>query len=412
MIIKSAIITNYHSCRKTRIVFDPQLTALIGINGSGKTSILRALLLLKNAFKSHRYYRSLSSTDYIKSQIILEMQEDEDTIILKADIYYAFDEDLNENVVFSTTKWKINDLAGNEWMDIPIEVITPNNQMAMFEYNAKKIGINALTKSWYKYKNIKNIIPNNVYDIISKVITYILGFNYYSATQFSDPGKCPSSIEVDNETQYRRMRSNIHYTFLQDLYNLKNNDENTFLRYLALVNKKGIGLISDIKFQKINISSETVDIKISGFVNTQKRQKIIIIPKIKIGYSYLSPSQLSEGTFKTLALIFYAISTKSSFIMIEEPEVCVHHGLLNSIIEIIKAESKYKQIALSTHSDYVLDRLIPENVVLINKEELKGTTTRKLSLALTKNGYKAMHEYLESSGSLGEYWKEGGLDNA
>lgn len=411
MYIKSALVTEYHSCKKTNVEFDKNLTALIGLNGSGKTSILRAILLLKNAFKSHRYYRDISSKDYMKSQVLIELVDDNLTSYLKADIYYIFDDELNEEVILVTTKWKIEGIAGNKWMDIPVEVISSNNQLAMFEYNEKKIGIDALTKNWYKYKNIKDIIPNEVYKIVSKGLEYIYGFNYYSATQFSDPGKCPSSIELENENQYRRIRSGVHNTFLHDLYSSYKNDKSTFSRYIGLINENGMGLVSGIEFQEINVSSETVNIKIGGSVDTKKRQRLIIVPKIIMGNTYLSPSQLSEGTFKTIALIFYTISSKSSLLMIEEPEVCVHHGLLNSIIEIIKKESTRKQIVISTHSDYVLDRLDPGNVVLIKKGKTTGTIAKKLSISLTKNGYNAMHEYLNTSGNLGEYWKEGGLEN-
>jgi len=34
-----------------------------------------------------------------------------------------------------------------------------------------------------------------------------------------------------------------------------------------------------------------------------------------------------------------------------------------------------------------------------------------LTKTLSQNDYKALKEYLENSGNLGEYWKEGGFDD-
>jgi len=126
---------------------------------------------------------------------------------------------------------------------------------------------------------------------------------------------------------------------------------------------------------------------------------------------FLIPNQLSEGTFKTLALLFYIINDVSELLLIEEPEVCIHHGLLDSIIELIKVQSKKKQIIISTHSDYVLDKLKPENVVLVSRDTDKGTIAKPLSKALSKNDYAALKSYLQDEGNLGEYWKLSEFEN-
>jgi predicted ATPase len=123
-----------------------------------------------------------------------------------------------------------------------------------------------------------------------------------------------------------------------------------------------------------------------------------------------SPSQLSEGTFKTMGLLYYLLTSKSRLLLIEEPEVCVHHGLLATIVELTKSVSNSKQIVMSTHSDYVLDKLNPEAVFLVRNMGAKGTFATKISKALSKDSYNALKEYLETSGSLGEYWRQGGLD--
>ena len=66
---------------------------------------------------------------------------------------------------------------------------------------------------------------------------------------------------------------------------------------------------------------------------------------------------------------------------------------------------------ISTHSDYVIDKLTPENVVLVRKTKESGTVASSLPKSLSRNDFRALKEYLSESGNLGEYWKEGGFEN-
>ena len=65
----------------------------------------------------------------------------------------------------------------------------------------------------------------------------------------------------------------------------------------------------------------------------KKKEGLLVIPTMVVKGLRLGPSQLSEGTFKSLALLYYLLSDTSPLMLVEEPEVCVHHGLLTSILE-------------------------------------------------------------------------------
>lgn len=103
------------------------------------------------------------------------------------------------------------------------------------------------------------------------------------------------------------------------------------------------------------------------------------------------------------------ITEDSTALLIEEPEVCVHQGLLSSILELIKSSSRHKQMIISTHSDYVLDHVSPDNVFRVTSDKTKGTVARHIRKTMTSKEYSALREYLDQEGNLGEYWREGGL---
>jgi predicted ATPase len=135
----------------------------------------------------------------------------------------------------------------------------------------------------------------------------------------------------------------------------------------------------------------------------------MVVPTLLFGRTRLSPSQLSEGTFKTLAVIFYLISDRSRLLLLEEPEVCVHHGLLNSILELIKTHARSKQIIFSTHSDFVLDAVAPNSVFLVTRDRARGTSVRSVPAAFSKSEFRVLKDYLAEVGGLGEFWRHGGF---
>jgi predicted ATPase len=161
---------------------------------------------------------------------------------------------------------------------------------------------------------------------------------------------------------------------------------------------------------KFDLASSAIKALGSAKIFETINSNIVIIPRVTKGRSSLSFSQLSEGTFKSIALLFYLITDQSNLLLIEEPEVCVHHGLLNHLIATIKAFSNQKQIIFSTHSDFVLDSLKPENVFLVKNSEKQGTTVKSIAKALSKQNFKALKEYLATEGNLGDYWRSGGID--
>ena len=248
---------------------------------------------------------------------------------------------------------------------------------------------------------------------LKEVASYYRSFTYYSASQFTDPSKCPIFIEIDDTIRATRLQRRLetHAKWLYDLYATQQNNEKSFNSFLSVVGSGGIGLIDSIEFNEIPVSSEDYRVRVGGRVVTQKRTKKMVIPQIRIGSSVLSPSQLSEGTFRTLAMLFYILSDSSGLLLIEEPEVCIHHGLLASVIEIIKERSEDKQIVISTHSDFILDHLATDSVYVVNRKHAGGTSIAGLNAFLGASDGNALRKFLDQEGTLGEYWKLGALDD-
>jgi len=378
-------IVNYRSCIKTTIDVQDNLTTLIGINGVGKSNILNSLLLLKKINRNRFFHQEIIQETLKHTGLKLFLTIDKISYTLKSDIYIETDENNLDDVLYAEIFLKKSKDKTQDWRPIPID---------LFSYVER---LKIINKPFNDRKIQDEYLKSEEGQIAIQIVDFLLSISYYSATQFADPTRCPVSISIQ-ETEIQGIKNReSHSMFIYDLYSSYKSENKSFIKYVNIINKNGIGLIENIKFTEHKY--------------TELNNRTVITPIFEIDGQRLSPNQLSEGTFKTLALIFYVLNDKSELLLIEEPEVCVHHGLLNSVIALIKQQSKEKQIIISTHSDFVLDKLKPENIILVKKDIQKGTLADKLSKTMSKDDYSALKEYLKTSGNLGEYWKEGGFEN-
>jgi AAA15 family ATPase/GTPase len=391
-------INNYRSCIETGFNLPQNLMALIGANGVGKSNILYALQLFTKMDRNRRFFSEANKELIANTQINLVIEFEDKIIYLRTVFYYETDERNVDEVNHIEVKYRIKGENSRKWNNVDDSVY---ELMSVFRSQKFKFKLKDLPK---QFQSEKIQFPIRLMESLSNL-------SYYSATQFSDPSKCPISIELDDfKISFRSRINKIHQQFIYDLYKAFRSSDSNFELFINTVGVNGLGLIENIEFREHTIPSSSYKVKTGGKIQQIENTKSIVIPSVKVDGLTLSPNQLSEGTFKTLALVFYILNDKNELLLIEEPEVCIHHGLLSSILQLIIQQSRYKQIVISTHSDYVLDMLKPENILLVHKEYEIGTKVNSISKALSANEFRVLKDYLESEGNLGEYWKEGGFD--
>jgi len=194
------------------------------------------------------------------------------------------------------------------------------------------------------------------------------------------------------------------------MYKLRATNRTRYDSFVSVVNRHGLGLVDEIYWKRVKVSSSKVEVQTGGRIQRIRRQRLLIVPSAKVGADRLSFNQLSEGTFRTVALVFYLITDQSTLLLLEEPEVCVHQGLLRSIIELIRAQSRQRQIVFSTHSDFVLDHIDLREVFMVSRTAERGTTVRSLATETTAKTLGILRKYLQTEGNLGDFWRQGGLD--
>ncbi len=402
--LERIVIENYRSCLRTSLSLHPQLSVLIGPNGSGKTNILQAIMLLN---RLTRYEGDWPSEDIstVGSRIKAYFSVSGLLTRLNATVQLHADETNTDVITGSRQKWAITSKKGDrETVELP-----------MFSVEENVAGIR-LTPYSIKYVNFlfrSSSASKRALSNIRQVATFCRGIRYYGASQFTNPSRCPVSFEIEigrsrPKTRFPKIAK--HGRILNDIYSAyKKDPRGRYDQFMSIVGPNGLKLIDDLTFEEVETSSIEHLVRIGGNLETRHRNRLLIIPRFFIGKQRLSPNQLSEGTFKTLSLLFYVITEDTSALLVEEPEVCVHHGLLSSILDLIKSYSKQKQMIITTHSDYVLDHVSPENVLRVAYDKDSGTSVRSISRIMTTKELAALKTYLQREGNLGDYWREGGL---
>jgi hypothetical protein len=347
----------------------------------------------------------------VTSRLKATFQQRLTEVRLRASVDAYADESNNDVMVGARQKWTLEGPNGKHSLDVPLSLADVGT------YSMYRSVFGRPSEEYYSYVKARLRLPSMptrsqgwIWKAMRGVSAYCAGIRYYGASQFTNPGTCPASFEIDREgNRLSLTRSRPHVKILYSMYSAYRDESAKYRQFIEIVGPKGLRLIDGLTFRVVRTSSVDHSVRVGGKVEVRTRHKLLVIPQFKIGKQTLSPNQLSEGTFKTLALLFHVITEESSALLIEEPEVCVHHGLLSSILELIKSYSRRKQMIISTHSDYVLDHVSPDNVFRVTLDKSKGTVARHIRKTMTSKEYSALREYLEQEGNLGEYWREGGL---
>lgn len=122
---------------------------------------------------------------------------------------------------------------------------------------------------------------------------------------------------------------------------------------------------------------------------------------VNSNYSF-SPHQLSDGSLRFMALATLLLQppkTLPNVVIIDEPELGLHPAAITELAGMVRTASKNCQIILATQSPRLVDEFDVDDIVVVERDELKQCTTFK------KLDAQSLNDWLKDY-SLSELWEK------
>lgn len=399
--IKSIRLTNFFSFRDETIDFNNGANVLIGINGSGKSNMLKALMLLKTGIEGNSdenalqnfivsryggfdniYCKSLGDQEYentIGLEFVLngKMISEYGPIKFRSDVLYKIILVRKADSANYFVSEKIESIDGFIYLDFyngegKVTEKIDNSKPSFVkydDYNPQELSLSKIS-DFDKDRFLPLVI-------IKRALKNIYVYNYFDTTYKS---KLRQSMVATSSGQY----------LLPDGTNLP-----------QIINQ--IKINDKVNYKRLTGSLTDVNPYFSGFdFNFLGSGVFELMLDEKELNSSVHITHVSDGTLRYLCLLAILFNVKpGSVICIDEPEVGLHPDMILNVSKAIKEASEKATLVVITHSTDILNYFELNQIRVFEKDDNNTTEVTKFKKSDFEGWYD---EYLP-----GSMWKSGDL---
>lgn len=370
--IKSIRITRFFSFGEAQtITLSPDTNILVGINGTGKSNFLKALLFLYESVvgegmeklfseKWGGFSSAVNFSDAKTEQITIHYEFDKEKLKELYQDGYEFEN--NPDYLIGITKqgisnYMITEVFGylfsktnryylvslkNNWTALSKEAIIMNqkaineHEIPSEKFNSKELILRQLSDPT-QYPALHTI---------KRAIEQIKVYTYFDTTQ--------NSIVRQLSPYYSALY------LLQDGRNITH-----LLNYLSNQEIPAYKQIMELLRKHINPNFEDLGFMVMG------NGKILLTLKEKYLEKTITIDHISDGTLRFLLLLAILYNpNRGKVICIDEPEIGLHPDMIKTIAEGIKYAAKTgSQMIIATHSPLLLNYFELEDLQIFEKDE-------------------------------------------
>jgi predicted ATPase len=401
--IKSIKLTNFFSFKEEEINLNQQANILIGVNGSGKSNLFKAILLLKVGVEGN-------ADDSALRELIVNNWGGFDNIYCKAITEGTFQYSIG--LEFKLDGEKLSSFGPMRFHDdITYKIIIVKKPSTDNYYVSEKI-----SSPNYIYLNFTNgsgHVSERLHDGDSPAIQYTQ-YNDYNPQELA-----LSKISEFDKDRYlplvvikRAIKDIAIYTYFDTTPSSKLRRAMSATSGTKKLLPDGSNLPQILNSIKINnktsykiIQSKVKDVNemFAGFDFNFLGSGVfeLMLDEDELNSS-VHITHVSDGTLRYLCLLSILYNPdRGSLICIDEPEVGLHPDMLYNISNAINNESENTTFLIASHSENVLNGFNIDNVRVFEKDESNCTKVKAFSEKDFEGWYEAF--------SPGSMWREGDL---
>jgi predicted ATPase len=399
--IKEIKLTNFYGFREETITLQPDVNMLIGINGSGKSNLFRAIRLLKDGIagkglRAH-IFEDLGGFDNIffkgsqSGERTITLQFTLDVAVLNAfSRGYPVETDITYTIEFArlgssqdyTLQERVSsvDRRGVELKSFLNRTATTGELLHEAKTGLTTVSkLNQIEVEWQELA-LRDVSDSRQYPVANAVKQAIREISVYDYFDTTPTSAIRRATMATGDKVLHRNGGNLG----QILNSLKINSKSHFskiVEHLHEVNSHFRGF--DFNFISGNVGIELM-------LDEQGLESAVHV------------SCISDGTLRYLCLLAILLNPeRGKLICIDEPEVGLHPDMIRNIANAIKQAAKESTLLIATHSDHLLNCFDLEQVRVFEKDDTNNTKVTTYKEEQFKNWYETFLP--------GDMWNAGDL---
>ncbi|MFS0824805.1 ATP-dependent nuclease [Bacillus sp. 1P02SD] len=346
--LSKVVLKNYKSYMDFSLDFNTDVNIIIGDNDSGKSTLLEAINLVLTCQLNNRHISNEITPYIFNTSVIAEYIEGikaKKPTPLPAILIEAYFNDSDN--LYSSLKGT-NNTEGTDCPGVYLSIeFDPSFEEEYKSYiedesKVKTIPIEYYTFNWYSFAN--NSIT-------------------YRSIPFNSALIDTSTIKLQNGTD------RYIYKIIQDTLEVREKTE-LALNYRQL--KESFAAITSIQEINEKLNSKKGDItdkslSISVDISQKNNWDTIITSYLDdVPFDFIGKGEQSSIKMK---MALESNNNTTSLVMIEEPENHLSYANMNKLISSIKEKNAEKQVILTTHSSFVLNKLDISKMILLHSNK-------------------------------------------
>lgn len=360
MHIKTVKIQNFKCFRKFELNLNDDINIIVGNNEAGKSTLLGAIHLALTGVLDGKYLKNEINPYIFNIDAVEEYYNDIKKGLPEIIIELYFDSLNKKDIQYNECRGTHNSIRVDE-AGIQLKILFNDEYKSEYEDFINNIK---------DYKDMY-VLPIEFYKI------EIISFSGNNITYKKIPIK---SILIDSSSNKLKNGSDMYISYIINKSLTDKEQIQIFNAHremkTSFAENENIKKINARIFKDNDYISSNKQLKLSVDFFNNNWESMLMPYMGNIPFQYIGKGE--QCYIKTNLALLHNKSQEASLILLEEPENHLSHSKLNSLLKNIKDNiSNNKQIIITTHSSFVANKMLLNNIIMINNNS--NTNFKKLS---------------------------------
>ena len=360
MHIKTVKIQNFKCFRKFELNLNDDINIIVGNNEAGKSTLLEAIHLALTGVLDGKYLKNEINPYIFNIDAVEEYYNDIKKGLPEIIIELYFDSLNKKDIQYNECRGTHNSIRVDE-AGIQLKILFNDEYKSEYE---------DFINSIKDYKDMY-VLPIEFYKI------EIISFSGNNITYKKIPIK---SILIDSSSNKLKNGSDMYISYIINKSLTDKEQIQIFNAHremkTSFAENENIKKINARIFKDNDYISSNKQLKLSVDFFNNNWESMLMPYMGNIPFQYIGKGE--QCYIKTNLALLHNKSQEASLILLEEPENHLSHSKLNSLLKNIKDNiSNNKQIIITTHSSFVANKMLLNNIIMINNNS--NTNFKKLS---------------------------------